>query len=299
MNIFKSLLKKKNIINHNTNSKNKYPLSGNLVYHYNERPKSTIIINHYTSLETLLKTIKNLRVLGDEVEIIVINDSKKKSDKISRSLSHSNDKLIVTQDLGEIRGYKNGANLSSSSDFLIFSQDDDLAPNNANWYNDCLKLFEEDPKLALIGLCGGGCFLTQEHEINFQRHKLFGKHDKFYCSWLKIGPLIIKKNIYYEIGEWDTYSSIGESAHFTDPDLTIRIWKNGYKAILFLNKNTLQWQRRFQRGDQLTKENIVKRNLNDPVFFLNRDKYILKNKMCFKDIEEKVLIENNKIGITY
>lgn len=299
MNIFKSFLKKKNVINNNIVPKNKYPLSGNLVYHYNERPRSSIIINHYTSLKTLLKTIKNLRVLGGEVEIIVINDSKKNSDKISRSLNHSNDKLIVTQDLGEIRGYKNGANLSSSSDFLIFSQDDDLAPNNANWYNDCLSLFKEDPKLALIGLCGGGCFLTQENEINFQRHKLSNKYDKFYCSWLKIGPLIIKKNIYFEIGEWDLYSNIGESSHFIDPDLTIRIWKNGYKAVLFLNKNTLQWQRRYQRGDQLTKEKIVKRNMNDPVYFLNKDKYIAKNKIYFKDVEEKVLFENKKIGVTY
>jgi hypothetical protein len=299
MNIFKAFFKKKNIINNNIGSKNKYPLSGNLVYHYNERPRSSIIINHYTSLKTLLKTIKNLRILGDEVEIIVINDSKKNSDKISRSLRHSNDKLIVTQDLGEIRGYKNGANLSSSLDFLIFSQDDDLAHNNTNWYNDCLKLFEEDPKLALIGLCGGGCFLTQENEINFQRHEFFGKYDKFYCSWLKIGPLIIKKNIYFEIEEWDPYSNIGESAHYTDADLTIRIWKNGYKAILFLNKNTLQWYRRYKRGDQLTKENLVKRNLNDPVYFLNKDKYIEKNKIYFKDVEEKVLFENKKIGITY
>ena len=136
-------------------------------------------------------------------------------------------------------------------------------------------------------------------EINFQRHKLSSKYDKFYCSWLKIGPLIIKKNIYFEIGEWDLYSNIGESAHFIDPDLTIRIWKNGYKAVLFLNKNTLQWQRRYQRGDQLTKEKIVKRNLNDPVYFLNKDKYIAKNKIYFKDVEEKVLFENKKIGVTY
>jgi hypothetical protein len=43
----------------------------------------------------------------------------------------------------------------------------------------------------------------------------------------------------------------------------------------------------------------VKRNLNDPVYFLNKDKYIEKNKIYFKDVEEKVLFENKKIGVTY
>ena len=32
--------------------------------------------------------------------------------------------MIVTKDLGELRGYTYGAKLSNASDFLIFTQDD-------------------------------------------------------------------------------------------------------------------------------------------------------------------------------
>ena len=54
--------------------KNKYPMSKIIEYNYNYNPKTSLIINYFTSLNTMLKTIDNIRCLTDEVEIIVIND---------------------------------------------------------------------------------------------------------------------------------------------------------------------------------------------------------------------------------
>ena len=111
-------------------------MSGIINYEFNYNPKISVIINYFTSLGTLKKTIDNLRFLGDQAEIIVINDRSQDFDEINSKLSHSNDRMIVTKDLGELRGYTYGAKLSNASDFLIFTQDDDLCPPNKNWLDD-------------------------------------------------------------------------------------------------------------------------------------------------------------------
>ena len=64
--------------------------------------------------------------------------------------------MVISRDLAERRGYHHGAQISNASDFIIFTQDDDLAPTDNKWYIDCVKEFEKDPKLGIIGLLKGG-----------------------------------------------------------------------------------------------------------------------------------------------
>ena len=67
-------------------AKNKYPMNGKIEYNYNYNPKTSIIINYFTSVDTMIKTINNLRSLGNEVEIIVNNDNHgKDSEKIIKT----------------------------------------------------------------------------------------------------------------------------------------------------------------------------------------------------------------------
>ena len=288
----------------NKEPKNKFPLSGNINYDFNYNPKITVIINYFTSLQTLKKTLENLRYLGDEIEIIVINDRSQDFDEINSKLYHSNDRMLVTKDLGELRGYSYGARLSNASEFLIFTQDDDLCPNNRNWLNDCLTEFEKDDDLGMIGLCGGGINHAQINEIDFSYEKMnknqkYVLKEKFYCSWLKTGPLMIRKKLFEKMGGWSEYGYIGECAHFTDPDLSIRCWLNNSKSMLLLTKSTLEWKRRFDRGDGFTKKDLKDHTNRNLGFEYRKEKFLKKFKNYFDEIEKKVKKENNKIGVEY
>ena len=277
--------------------KNKYPMSKIIEYNYNYNPKTSLIINYFTSLNTMLKTIDNIRCLTDEVEIIVINDKYgENTEEIMKHLHHRNDRMVISRDLAERRGYHHGAQISNASDFIIFTQDDDLAPTDNKWYIDCVKEFEKDPKLGIIGLLKGG--------INYGQSNikvLKDNYDKAYVSWLATGPLIIRKNLYFEVGAWsDEYSQIGEADGGADADLTTKVLLKGYKCMLLRTPSVKKWVRRFNRDDGITNENIkysekrkpttVRLDLNNKIYCEKfKDQSILINKL----IEQ----HNNEINV--
>lgn len=236
--------------------KNKYPLSGKIEYHYNYSPKTTIVINYFTSLTTLLNTIDNFRTLGDEVEIVVINDRfGENTEEIMKHLHHRNDRMIISRDLAERRGYHHGSLISNASDFIIFTQDDDLAPPNNKWYLDCLSEFNKDPNLGIIGMLKGGINYAQSNNKTFNN-----EYEKIYVSWLATGPLMIRKDLYFKIKGWsEEYSQIGEADGGADADLTTKVILNGYKAMLLRTPNIKEWIRRFNRDDGVTNKNIKKK----------------------------------------
>ena len=287
--------------------KNQFPLNGIINFDYNYKPKTSIIINYFTSLKTMLGTIDNLRTLGDEVEIIIHNDKAKDCEKILKKLNRTNDKMIVSKEIGETYGWRTSASLALGEKYLIFIQDDDLAPNNKGWYESCLNEFNKDDELGMIGMIGGGCYPNKNQggtdfsrEINFKN-----KFEKFYCSWLKTGPIMIRKDVYKKINGWIPFAHIGEADHYTDQDLTMRTWLSGSKALLLLDQNTKQWKRRFERGDGYQKKDLTiegnERNLyivnRQASWFRNQKIFLKKNMDNFKKVDEIVKKENSKLGI--
>ena len=72
----------------------------------------------------------------------------------------------------------------------------------------------------------GSCYPDQINgDIDFSREINFkSKFEKFYCSWLKTGPIIIRKKVYKKINDWIPFVDIGKADHYTDQDLTMRTW---------------------------------------------------------------------------
>lgn len=282
-------LKKKIVTEEKTNN---YPTNGEFVYGYKKKPSVSFIINHFVASKTLVETIKNLKRTKITNEIIVINDTGKNNNKISNNLNLSNDTVINTYNLGESNGYILGSKISRAKEFLVFIQDDDLAPENDNWLKDCLNLFNKEKKVGLIGLNGGGIRGYSKNSIvDFSRGNFFGK---FYCSWLKCGPLVIKKDVYEKIGGWEMLANVGESDHFSDQNLTFKVWKNGFKSCLLLTKNTKMWKRRFNRDDGLNKEKLIKNKNRQFLWFKNRKKFLSINKKELYKLENQI-IKSQKI----
>jgi len=268
--------------------KNKYPMSGIIEYNYNYNPKTSIIINYFTSCKTMLKTINNLRTLGDDVEIIVNNDhSGLNTQEIMKTLTHRNDRMIISNDLMERRGYHHGAQISNASEFLIFTQDDDLAPDNNKWYIEALDEFKNDPNLGIIGFLKGGINYGSEQQIIIR-----DEYPKIYLSWLATGPLMIRKKIYFEVGAWsDEYSQIGEADGGADADLSTKVLLAGYKVMLLRTKSSKEWIRRFDRCDGLTTK-IIKNN-PPPSRIMGEKRIEINNHLYHQKFKDKQNIINN------
>lgn len=284
-------------MNEKKEPKNKYPFSGIIEYDYNYKPKTTFIINYFTSIDTLIKTINNIRCLGDEVEIIVINDRfGENTDKIMKVLTHRNDRMIVTRDLGERRGYHHGALLSNAHDYLIFCQDDDLAPDNNNWYKNCINEFEKDNNLGMVGLLKGGINYAQKDNRTFTN-----EYDRVYVSWLATGPLMIRKNIYFNVNGWsDEYSQIGEADGGADADIATKVILNNNKVMLLRTSSVKEWQRRFQRNDGITNENIKRKKKENNWGKSSNERINLNNSIYYNkyknnwELIRNIIIEHNK-----
>ena len=267
------------------NKKNKYPLSGYYNYDYNYNPKTSVIISNFNAEKTLIRSLKNLSEIRKEIEIIIVNDQGLLSSNLNKALTNSNDLIINSRDLGECLSYKNGANVSRSSDYLIFCQSDDLIPSDSSWYKDCIKEFKKDKELGLISLNGGGFYGKNFEPINFRKTKKFPI--KEYCSWLKFGPFIIKRDIYFSIGGFKSLSLVGETANAVDRLLTLEVIKYGYKAMLFINKNTEKWKRREGRDDGLSVDDLRKLK-NRNISFKKTEKLFLNTyEKDIKNIQKK------------
>lgn len=259
------LKKNNNFLKKKKEKKNRFPISGIYNFDFNYNPKISLIVNHFTSTTTLTKSIKNIENYDDDIEIIVINDKFYPNKKLVNSINNSNHIIINSWDHGEVYGYMRGANISRATDFLIFSQDDDLLPDTKGWIEACLNEFNKDEKLGLIGFNGGGIYGKNYECIDIARKVPHSENMREYCSWLKFGPFIIRKNLYKEINGFKPIGQISESSNAVDRLLTLEVILAGYKAMLLKNEETKKIIRRFERDDGLKKEDLVKlkfRNLS-------------------------------------
>lgn len=276
----------------NQNPKNKYPLSNVVEYNYSYNPTTSIIIHCFTSPQTALKTIENLRHIKDEIEIILVCDNPKYKIDFNSELNLRNDRIIISNDIGECRGYSAGARISNATDYLIFTQDDDLAPLNSDWYYDVKQEFNLNKNLGIVGLNKGGINYGQRGETT-QKFKL-KPGNKIHCSWLATGPLIVRKNYYENVGGWSMdYSEIGEADGGADADLATKFVLKDYDAIYLKTHNTAEWKRRHDRGDGFTKKDIIKIKPRQKRIELNDEIYLKKYHKHNSIINEKIHKSNS------
>ncbi len=282
-----NIRRKFSVVDKGNEKKNNFPLSGVYNYDYILKPKVSLIIHHFISEETLKKTLLNLKNYNLQMEVIIINDKFFPLNDIYKIIDNSNFIIINTKDYGEARSYIKGAKISRSTDFLIFCQDDDLLPGNEKWLDDCLGEFNNDDKLGLVGLNGGGVYKENFETINFSRIYQNKKSIKKYCSWLKFGPFVIRKSVYNKIGGIKLFGLVGETSNGVDRYLTLEVIKEGYKSMLLLNENTKQIKRRFVRDDGLSVSDLKKHKMRNLSFEDSEKKFLELAKDDISAIQRK------------
>jgi len=116
-----------------------------------EKPQITAIVQFFNKrpyLKTLIDRLHNLPI----DEIIIIDDGSEDGsiDDMVALLKRKNDFIIRANDLYEVRMYDRAISMARG-EFVVLLQDDDLPPKDVKWIRDAISLFQNDPKLLILG----------------------------------------------------------------------------------------------------------------------------------------------------
>jgi GT2 family glycosyltransferase len=272
----------------NKKPKNKYPLSGEIEYDYNYNPKVCFIMQYFKKPKLVKQIINNIRKIDNNLEIIIHNDSRENMDIFLKMLDKRNDRIILSNDLGEYYGYNTGAVLTNA-EFLIIAQDDDIPPDTTKWWEEVMDKFNKDPKLGLINFFKGGNIYGKG--VLPDRITANGKNGFKYTIWNAIGPFIVRRDAFMKCGMFDKkYFQIGECGGGADAALSTRMWLNGYKAAILDTKETIKYGRRI--GGRTTerdgRDSIIRKN--------SKIRIELNDKIYLKEFESKIpdIVQNIK-----
>jgi GT2 family glycosyltransferase len=252
-------IRKRNKVNDVQEYKDK--ISNNI--EYNHDPKVSFLIQSFNRVENVDHLARSLPQ-SPKYETVVLEDGSIDG-SLERWVEHAdrrNDSIIRTNDLHEVRTYTRGSDYSRG-DYICLLQDDDTIPEHDHWINRSLELFESIPNLgALGGYAPGGLDLVYDSEYSklseqkeipprsewtkFRDNSISfplvdGKPIRtidpntripiIFMPTLSVGPIIIDREAFYDIGGFDLdYSDPGEPGIHFEADLTLRLWKNGFKV---------------------------------------------------------------------
>lgn len=121
---------------------------------YNAAPVISFIIQCHNRSKSVSELVLKLRWFKD-AEIIVLDDGSEMSHHrvLSRLLTGANEFLIHLNDLYEIISYDRAISFSRGK-YVALLQDDD-GFEDLKWIQDAITLFEQYPKLAILGAKNG------------------------------------------------------------------------------------------------------------------------------------------------
>jgi len=223
---------------------------------YDESPHVSAIVQSFNKRRNIKKIVDRLRSSGID-EIILIDDGSidGSTRKAKSLLKNPNEFVIRSNDLHEVIMYKRAIRFSSG-ELVCLLQDDDFPPNDPGWVNKAKGLFQEHPKLLVLGGKRGQHLevpdpIPPSGNAEYTRAgAVAGKPgvNKYevietpsfidpslnvsfeFVSCVHRAPMFIRRKQFLEMGSIDL-----EFAPFQcdDIDFCIRAWKNGYKVGLF------------------------------------------------------------------
>ena len=195
---------------------------------YQDRPRLAFVVHSFNRASNITQLIGGLRAMGEH-ELIVCDDGSLDGsrERWARQLTRPNDFLIHSNDLHEIRILDRAIGFARS-DIVCLVQDDDVIPLERGWLDAALRHFADHPTLAILGgFMGFGSF----HPDFSKAKPVWGGEQFRFVHHVNIGPYIIRRRHYEQLGGWDySFSGVGEPGICFDNELCLRAWLNGYRV---------------------------------------------------------------------
>lgn len=121
---------------------------------YRKAPKVTFILQSHDKSLQICHVLPKLRKYED-AEIIVIDDGSKleHTERLVAELTGANEFLLRANDLFENVTYDKAIRLANGRYIALMQDDDDF--DGIGWVEEAVRLFEDHPKMAILGGKGG------------------------------------------------------------------------------------------------------------------------------------------------
>lgn len=121
---------------------------------YRKEPRVTFVLQSHDKSLQICHVLPKLRQYED-AEIIVIDDGSKKehTQRLAEALTGANEFLLRANDLFENVTYDKAIRLANGRYIALMQDDDDF--DGIEWVEKAVELFEQHPKMAILGGLGG------------------------------------------------------------------------------------------------------------------------------------------------
>eukprot|EP00899_Mesostigma_viride_P026293 jgi/Mesvir1/6849/Mv09022-RA.1 len=152
--------------------------------------------------------------------------------------------LVLSHNLHEIRAYNRGVKLASQEVVAII-QDDDSPPATPRWLLSAASLFDQFPKMGMIGGHAGRMDFPGDMDwtgriqgpkygpgfLQIDHVSATGNIPFMFVYKVNAAPLLLRRKLFLELGMFNTKLSCpGESGIGFDYEYSIRLWYNGYQV---------------------------------------------------------------------
>jgi len=195
---------------------------------YKNEPLVTFVIQSHNKSLQVCHILPKLRMMKD-AEIIVIDDgsSKEHTDRLVSELTGANELMIRSNDLFENVTYDKAIRMANGKYIALMQDDDDF--NDISWTEEAVRLFEQHPKMVILGGKWG-----LDVQFDHANQKGCGKRQdmgdsKFqFVHAVNRAPMWINKPLYEQHLHHIDFRFA--PFQYDDDELCLRSWLNGLQV---------------------------------------------------------------------
>ena len=194
---------------------------------YRKAPKVTFVLQSHDKSLQICHVLPKLRQYED-AEIIVIDDGSKKehTERLASALTGANEFLLRANDLFENVTYDKAIRMANGRYIALMQDDDDF--DGIGWVEKAVRLFEQHPKMAILGGLGG-------LDIAFEADKLWAhggasqtQGDFCFVTAVNRAPMWIHRELFMQHLHHINFRFA--PFQFDDYELCARTWLSGLQV---------------------------------------------------------------------
>lgn len=246
---------------------------------YTDTPRVAVVVQSFNQGWNVKRLERRLRATGMD-ELIVCEDGSLDGApaKWAKRLTRPNDFLIRSNDLHEIRAFDRAIGYTRA-ELVCLMQDDDQPPRHGGWLARAVALFDDHPRLAVLGGCWGfDSYFDQVYNsprswssprrVEIPYRDPHSQVPMMFVENVNVGPYLLRSSVYRELGGFDvSYSAPGDPGICFDSDYCYRVWRAGYQVALidvpvknpyYARGGTFRWGRdERDRNEARNKERLI------------------------------------------
>ena len=209
---------------------------------YNDHPRVTAVLQLFNKRQNVAAILAALHSSPIE-EIIVIDDGSRDGalEILPGLLQGKNHFIIRSNDLFEIRTYSRALDFARG-EIVALLQDDDIPPMGGAWIQDAIELFDQYPKMAVLGgrdglelrLKDSNDASESPHQVTYTAvNQREGERIDMPFRFVDVvnrAPMLLRRQAVQQLGGIDnTFAPF----QCDDVDLCLRAWKAGLQVGLY------------------------------------------------------------------